>query len=210
MLPQTLLFDIDTSEIARLQAQLSATSDQVAAAYDRAMKRTAVTMKSRSLALMRDGMDARSLKAIRKRIHTYRSSFGIRKAGQGMGELKLWFGLNDISLSALKGRYSRIGTRSNPAGAAFTSGALGRQDHHDGFIARVNNRRSIYGRKGRSRWPVREKKAAIYDSLHAEIEDDIFAELPEVFMQHFTTDLKGRVAANDLIRTRQHSWMKHV
>lgn len=203
---QSLLFDIDANELERIQAVLGATTEQVRGAYVRALKRTSVTMKSRSLKLMRDGMDAKSLKAIRRRMQTYQSAFGVGRNDGRMDELKLWYGLNDVAVSKLKGRMTRIGTKRNPAGASFTSSKLGRQDYTDGFVAKINKRKSIFSRKGERRFPVRESKMNVSDELHVQLEDEIFDELPEVFIAHFSTDLKGRVKASDVIGQRQRSW----
>ncbi|MCG7551567.1 hypothetical protein [Pseudoalteromonas sp. Of7M-16] len=203
---QSLLFNIDVNELERIQAELGATPEQVRAAYARALKRTSVTMKSRSLRLMRDSMNAKSLKAIRKRMQTYQSSFGVGLNDNRMDELKLWYGLNDVAVSKLKGRMTRIGTQRNPAGASFNSSKLGRQDYADGFVAKINKRKSIFSRKGDHRFPVKEKKMGISDDLHVQLEDEIFDELPEVFIAHFSTDLKGRVKASSVINQRKKNW----
>ncbi|MGB2080042.1 MAG: hypothetical protein ACPHV3_09655, partial [Vibrio sp.] len=36
-------------------------------------------------------------------------------------------------------------------------------------------------------------KVDINDSLQIKIEDEIFEQVPEIFMKHYETDLKGRV-----------------
>lgn len=204
---QSLLFDIDPSDLESVQLMLGGTEKELLAAYNRAIARTSVTMKSQGAKLMRDGMDAKSLKEIRKRMQAY-------KLGQtnstSLDELKLWFGLNDMSIGRLKGRLSRLGSKRSPAGAAFTSKTLGQQKYEDGFIGRVRGKRSIFARKGAARFPIREQKVAISDPLHVKLEDEIFSELPDVFMQHFTTDMKGRVAARGAIASRQQKWNKYI
>ncbi|QYJ72446.1 hypothetical protein K0H59_05160 [Shewanella sp. FJAT-51649] len=207
---QSLLFDIDPSELESVQLMLGGTEKEMLAAYNRAIARTSVTMKSRGSKLMRDGMDAKGLKEVRKRMQAYKSAFKLGQTSEKLDELKLWFGLNDMSIGRLKGRLSRLGSKRSPAGAAFTSKTLGQQKYEDGFLGRVRGKRSIFARKGAARFPIREKKVAVSDPLHARLEDDIFSELPEVFMQHFTTDMKGRVAGRSSIASRQQKWNKYA
>lgn len=207
---QSLLFDIDPSELESVQLMLGGTEKELLAAYNRAIARTSVTMKSRGSKLMRDGMDAKGLKEVRKRMQAYKSAFKLGQTSEKLDELKLWFGLNDMSIGRLKGRLSRLGSKRSPAGAAFTSKTLGQQKYEDGFLGRVRGKRSIFARKGAARFPIREKKVAVSDPLHASLEDDIFSELPEVFIQHFTTDMKGRVAGRSSIASRQQKWNKYA
>lgn len=208
--PQSLLFDIDPSDLESVQLILGGTEKEMLAAYNRAIARTSVTMKSRGSKLMRDGMDANGLKEVRKRMQAYKSAFKLGQTSEKLDELKLWFGLNDMSIGRLKGRLSRLGSKRSPAGAAFTSKTLGQQKYEDGFLGRVRGKRSIFARKGAARFPIREEKVAVSDQLHASLEDDIFSELPEVFMQHFTTDMKGRVAGRSSIASRQQKWNKYA
>jgi len=201
-----LLFDIDLIELQAAQDKLEATDWQLNAAYNRAIKRTAVTMKSQGSKLLGDGMDAKSLKEVRKRMQTHQSPFKITQDERNFNELKLWFGLNDMSIGRLKGRVSRLGRKRSPVGAAFTSKKLGKTEYQDGFVGRVRGKRSIFARKGAARFPVREKKVAVSDAVHIELEDDIFVNLPDVFMRHFTTDLKSRVVAGNIIAGHQRKW----
>lgn len=205
---QSLLFDIDPGELESVQLMLGGTEKEMLAAYNRAIARTSVTMKSQGAKLMREGMDAKSLKEIRRRMQAHKNAFKLGQTGAKLDELKLWFGLNDMSIGRLKGRMSRLGSKRSPEGAAFTSKKLGKQEYDDGFIGRVRNKRSIFARKGAARFPIKEKKVAVADPLHVKLEDEIFASLPEVFMQHYTTDMKGRVAGRDSIAGRQRQWNK--
>lgn len=208
---QSLVFGIDPSELESVQLMLGGTEKDLLAAYNRAIARTSVTMKSQSSKLMRDGMDAKGLKEVRKRMQVHKYSFRLGQTDSDkLDELKLWFGLNDMSIGRLKGRLSRLGSKRSPAGAAFTSKTLGQQKYEDGFISRVRGKRSIFARKGAARFPIREKKVAVGEALQFRLEDEVFMDLPEVFMQHFTTDMKGRVAGRSSIASRQQKWNKYA
>lgn len=195
-----LEYDLDNSAFVGLAESLGATYQEMMSAYRRAMKRTTVTMKALSNRTMRDGMDAKSLKVIKRRMQAYRSDFGLRHS-RALGELKLWYGLNDIGVSKLKGRPYQ--TRR---GAAFASKRLGISQFENAFVGRVYGRRSVFKRQGRS---VSEGKVNISDRLQVELEDEVFDDVPDVFLRHFETDLRGRVAARGVIKERQPDWAKY-
>lgn len=196
--PQSLLFDIDVGQLERFRLLMDATEKEMLAAYNRAIARTAVTMKTLSGRLLRDGLGAKNLKTLRKRMQAHRSQFQLSKSNNSMDELKLWYGLNDVAISRLKGRVRQ----QYPAGSVFRSKQLGRHAFFDGFVANLYQKRSIFARKGESRFPVAEGKVPVSDDLHVQLEDEVLDSLPDVFMRHFKTDLKGRVAGRDIINSR--------
>jgi hypothetical protein len=67
------------------------------------------------------------------------------------------------------------------------------QTYEQGFIANRYNRRSIFTRTTDNRYPIKEARVPISEALQVTIEDEIFERLPEIFLKHFETDLKGRV-----------------
>jgi hypothetical protein len=203
---QSLLFDIDVSELELASQIIGAMPREVEAAFNRATKRTEVTMRKRSVQALRDGIVAKSGKVIQRRMQAYRYAFRLGQTTGNFDALKLWYGLSDISIGKLKGRSSRIGSKRSPQGASFSSPALGKHDFDTGFVAKLNSRRSIFSRKGLSRFPVREAQIPIYNRLHEYLEDEVLSELPDVFMSHYVTDLTGRVAARDQIAQRQKKW----
>ena len=187
-----LTFDIDLNELDVIRSQLNATREELHKAYGRALKRTSVTMQKLSRQLIRDEMRAKSIKAINERVQTFRI-----KRSKMEDELKLWFGLNDLTVSLLKGRLKRLGSKKHPRGARFipSGSALSPQQYDKGFIAKIRKTRSIYTRVGKGQYALEEGRVAVSDDLEVSIEDDIFEQLPEVFMHHFTVDLAGRVAS---------------
>lgn len=190
---QTLQFDIDLAELAAVQQILGATDKEFRQAYHRALSRTAVTLNKLGRQLVRDELKARSIKSIRARLQKFR----LKKSGNALDELRLWFGLNDLPISRLKGKVNRIGSKRTPKGAMFTpsSSKLSSQSYPNAFVAKLGNGRSIYSRLGKSRFPIKEESIPIKNALQVEIEDQIFAQVPEIFLRHFSLDLKGRVAS---------------
>ncbi|WP_459781269.1 phage tail protein [Photobacterium sp. R1] len=191
--PQQLLFNIDLDELAAIQQIVGATESQVKVAYNRALSRTARTVRSLANKKIRDDLQVKSLKAIRKRFQQFRLRSPSKQ--KKLDELRLWFGLNEMPVGYLRGRIKRKGTRRNPLGAVFTpKGKMQAQHYEQGFIVNRYNRRSIFTRKGESRFPIQEARVPVSDALHTTIEDEIFDQLPDIFLRHFETDLKGRVA----------------
>lgn len=190
--PQNLLFNIDLDELEAVKNILGATESQVKAAYNRALSRTARTLRSLANKEIRDAMQVKSLKAIRKRFQQFRLRSPSKQ--KKLDELRLWFGLNDMPVGYLRGRMRRNGTKRSPNGATFMpKGKMAQQTFEQGFIAKRYSRRSIFTRTSDGRYPIKEARIPISNDLHETIEDEIFDKLPEIFMKHFETDLKGRV-----------------
>lgn len=189
---QILPFDIDIEELEALRNIHHATEAQMKAAYNRAISRTAITLRSLTNKMLRDEMGVQSLKAIRKRFQHFRLRSPSKQ--QEFDELKLWYGMNDISVGYLRGSIRQRGSKKSPKGATFKPrGKIPVQTYDNGFVTRRYNRRSIFTRKSESRFPLVEARVPVSDALETMIEDDIFEQLPEIFLKHFETDLKGRV-----------------
>lgn len=186
------IFLIDVEELEAVQNILGATESQVKAAYNRALSRTARTVRSLANKEIRDSMQVKNLKAIRKRFQNFRLRSPSKQ--KKLDELRLWFGLNDMSVGYLRGRIRRNGSKRSPNGATFTpKGKMTPQTYEQGFIANRYNRRSIFTRTTDNRYPIKEARVPISEALQVTIEDEIFERLPEIFLKHFETDLKGRV-----------------
>ncbi|MBE4579858.1 hypothetical protein [Vibrio navarrensis] len=192
--PQNLPFHIDLEELEAIQNILGATESQVKAAYNRALSRTAQTLRKIASPLIREELQPRTMSKLRKRIKHFqiKNTSGLRN----LGEVKLWFGLNDVPVGLLKGSMKRLGTKKNSKGSQFTPrGKLSSRKYRHGFIGRPykDGYKSIYIRRTKFRYPLDEASMGISDSLQITIEDEIFDRLPEIFLKHFETDLKGRV-----------------
>ena len=179
----SLTFDIDIEELGAISATLQATEHQVMAAYNRALGRTAVTLQKLSRKLVQSEIDAKSVRAMQRRLLNYR----VRNP-KGMDELKLWFGLNDVAAHTLKGRMTKT-----DGGAKFSSSKLGTKVYERGFVSKVGAKRYLFERHGSKKGAYHAARIGLSDKLKVTIEDEIFDQLPQIFMRHFETDLKGRV-----------------
>ncbi|WP_053982224.1 hypothetical protein [Marinagarivorans algicola] len=148
-------------------------------------------MNKKAVALIANEINPKKKKLLKKRIQSFKVT-----SSNGNEGLKLWYGLNPLSVSQLRGRIKRKGTRRAPAGAVFSSAsnAVGTRSYRDGFVAKINQSKSIFSRVGTGRFDLEEKRIEIDDALWVALEDQIFDELPDVFFKHYSVDLRGRVA----------------
>lgn len=189
---QNLVFDIDLDELNAIKDMVGATEAQVLAAYNRALSRTTQTLRKLSNSLVKDELAPKTMKKLRSRLKYFRvkSPSKLNK----LDEVKLWFGLDDVPISYLKGKQKRLGSKSKPRGAVFTpKGRIETETFEQGFIANSHGRKSIFTRTTKKRYPIKEVQVSISDRFQITVEDEIFDKLPEVFLKHFETDLKGRV-----------------
>lgn len=176
-----LHFDIDGAELTRLQGELGASEKDLNRAFSRAMKRTAATLRKRAASGLLGELELRSNKALRRRLQTIM----LKRSGHDrLGGFKMWLGMNDLPVSAFKGR-----VRDVPGAPTFRDKTY--QGH---FLAkpRKGTRRSIFRRTGPNRFPIAEAKVPVADRMEVFIEDQVFDKFEEVFWRHFSSDLKAR------------------
>lgn len=193
----------------KLAADLSATHDQMRLAYSRALRRTKQTITKDTVRLMRERTGFSDAARVRKRVLAFDTH---RDKARELSGLKLFFGLNAVRLSDLKGRVSgrggkhhdyrdpqtgRFATRPRrrkgsipqfrPKGNAMPPVMSFGDDSHIGKTRR--GRRSIFLR---GRGARREAEADIYAPMIDAIEDEVLADLPAIFMHHYREDLTRR------------------
>lgn len=173
-----LSFEFDASELQRIAKEFDASEKQLRFAYSRALRRTAQTMKTRARKGLRTELGLRSAAELRRRLHGFR----FKRSG-GLGETEMWFGLNDIRVSAFKGRPKKTASGASYGGRQF-AGA---------FVARNRKgKRTVMRRAGRRAWPIREEQMPIADQAEIYIEDQVFDEIEEVFFKNFTAEIRAR------------------
>lgn len=176
--------DFGAEDIEALALELGLTERQVRAAYSRALRRTAVTLRTKAQRGLKSEFGVRKIRFLRKRL----KYLGFRKLDAGGGTARLWFGLNDVPVSALTGS-----KRKTAQGAVF-SGKAGSVAFKGGFI-RDSQRgfgRTIFMREGRARLPLKEAEVPIHERAEQFVEDQIFTDIIETFWHHFMSDMKAR------------------
>lgn len=173
--------DIDPREIDNLQRELGATSKQVEQARRRAMTRTASTLRRTVNQELRSALDVRTAAALRRRLRPR----GVKGGGRS-SRTSIWIGMNNMALRDIKGRPRRAGGGMEVGGTRFERA----------FQARMptQSKRRVWQRRGSARLPIQEPTVPVQDEMQAAIDSRVMPEASEIFMRHFMTDLRGRIA----------------
>jgi len=179
-----LHFDFDAQQIAALTRELGLTERQAKYALGRALKRTATTLRMMSERGLKSELDTKKLAYLRRRLRFSRFS---KASFEGA---RLWYGTNDMPVSALRGKVSTTGS-----GAAF-SGKAGSHAFKGGFVRKSRRGwgRTIFVRKGRGRLPLAEAALPVKDRMDIFIEDEVFDQIDGIFWNHFERDMRSRAA----------------
>ena len=177
-----LTFDIDADDLMRIAREMGASEAQVRKAFNRALTRTAATLRRRASRELKQELALRNAAALRRRLKTIRL-----KGNKRLNSIALWFGANDMPVSAFKGR-----AKKTASGAAFRG-----VEFPGGFVAKGRaGRNTIFRRVRSSRLPIAEAQLPVRDKMEVFVEDEIFPDLDEIFFKHFTSDLRARVNFN--------------
>lgn len=175
-----LRFEFEPGQIEKLTAELQLTPRQAKAALNRALRRTAGTMRKRAERELKSELDIRKVAFLRRRLKE------VRLTRKGFEGIKLWFGENDMAVSALRGRIKDSG-----AGAEF-AGKVGRRTFKNGFVRRGKYGRTIFQREGSKRLPINEAKMPVQAQMDNIIEWDLFSDVLEVLWKNFERDMLAR------------------
>lgn len=175
-------FELDAKQIGTLVTELGVTEKQAKFALSRALNRTAATLRRMSERGLKSELDIKKLSYLRKRLKS------IRFKRANFDGMKLWYGLNDMPVSALRGRITAA-----RKGAQF-SGKAGSQVFADGFIRKSARGygRTILMRKGKARLPLDEAAMPVKDRMDVFVEDEVFVQVDEIFWKHFERDMLAR------------------
>ncbi|EIZ8584072.1 hypothetical protein MQY53_001597 [Salmonella enterica subsp. enterica] len=198
-------FHIDFSDLDKIRESAGATKSQMIGAFNRALKRTAAKLKRESVAMMivEVGIKDKS----KKRVKSFVENAGNEGVNPGTG--KIWFGLDDVQVSGLKGRMKyppgipledrkrdsrgRFVRENGPRGATFipASKNLHPTTFLNSFVGTVRRRESIWIRSGCGH--VNEARLPIYKPMLSGVEA-ISEEAGKMLMKYYEQDLRGRVA----------------
>lgn len=150
-------------------------------AFHRAMRRTEQTVIALSRKVLQAELALRNQKSIKARVRTY-----IRPAASDMAEMKFWFGMNDLSPNAFKGTPKK--TRG---------GLMFRGSYYENAFVSVRKGRKVYmQRETEQRYPITKLTIPIPDDIVVKIEDEVLEKMPDIFLRHFETDLRGRAKSS--------------
>lgn len=181
------VFDIDWGELSAIANEIEASEKQIVFSLNRAMRRTATTLRRMSARGLVSELNLRSARELKKRLklilRSGMNSTGRRRSGS---DVTIWYGLNDMPVSSFKGT-----ARQNKTGAEF------RGDQFDGaFVAKskIKGKRTIFKRKGKERLPITEQTIQVADKAMDFIYDEVFVDkMLDIFWDNFKRDLNARV-----------------
>lgn len=177
-----LHFDIDSEQLDKISDELGASDKQVALAFNRAIKRTVMTLSKMARKGLKDELQLRNLKAIRRRLKTLQAKRSFKK-GTGLDEVRLWFGANNLPISAFKGSPKKTARGAEFRGKKFDGAFIGKGK---------SGKRTIFKRKGKAKLPIIEQTMPVKDEIDVFVEDEIFVNLEQIFFKHFKSDLRAR------------------
>lgn len=194
---------IDTAQFDALRAALGATEEQSRAAYARAVRQTAAKLERIARETMISGTGVKGKQLVRGRVRV-----SVRKAkGDNHGGGRIWFGLDSIPVSKLRGKIKAQGKRKSrrgadgrfikgrgARGASFSPSAAGLApvSFPNSFVANRFGRRTIWVRN--SAGHINEARVPIFDPMVGEIQSHVFPYAGEMLLDYFAKDLRGRVA----------------
>ena len=194
---------IDTAQFDALRAALGASEAQSRAAYARAVRQTAAKLERISRETMISGTGVKGKQLVRSRIRV-----SISKAkGEHPGGGRIWFGLDSIPVSKLRGKIKAQGKRKprrgddgrfikgrGERGASFTPSAsdLAPVSFPHSFVAKRFGRRTIWVRN--SAGHITEARVPIFEPMKSEIETRVFPHAGELLLNYFAKGLRDRVA----------------
>jgi hypothetical protein len=173
-----LHLDIDSEDIDALLLELNLAPKKVNAAFNRGLKRTAASLRRQAGKTLKTQLELRNSKALKRRLKMIKlANRGNRK------ETGIWFGANDLPVSAFKGRPKKTATGATFKGHEFKHAFIGKRQ--DGV-------RTLFYRKGKNRYPIKECTLPVADKIQVFVEDNIFTEIEPIFKNHFERDLTAR------------------
>ncbi len=201
-------FYIDVSALQAVRHAFGATESQMTAAFNKALRQTVNALYKQSVALMFRTTGAKNRQVVQGRMRRAVKKVGGSSRAAGSG--KVWFGLNDMPVSTLKGsikspRGPRPQNRKRDAlgrflpmkgsqGATFTpsdASDLRAETFADSFVASLKGKRTIWVRNGAGH--VHEARMAINNQMNDAIEKKLSEGASAMLMEYFEKDLAGRV-----------------
>lgn len=179
-----LYMQLDEEKLDRIVSLFADVKPQVVKlAFHRAQRRTEGTIRQQVAQLMQQRLKLASgaQKRLKKRIQSY-----LKPSASDASDMKYWFGLNDLDPALFSGGIRKV------KGGLMIRGTY----YERAFVAVINGKKKIRQRVGKSAYPLVNITVPIADEMTVALEDEVFERIPDIFLRHFETDLRGRVSSD--------------
>ncbi|MCS2168032.1 hypothetical protein [Scandinavium manionii] len=152
-------------------------------AFHRAQRRTEGTVRQQAIRMMQQRLQLAggTQKRLRKRVQAH-----MKPSAADASEMKYWFGLNDLDPALFRGGIRRA------RGGLMIRGTY----YERAFVAVLSGKKKVMQRVGKAAYPVINLTVPISDEMTVALEDELFERIPDIFLHHFETDLRGRVKSD--------------
>lgn len=172
-----LHIDLNGEALEQISKRFELDERQLHAAYTRALKRTAGTLRSMSSKGLKGLLGLRNTKRLRRRIKTRR----VKGGGDGSA-FEVWYGQNDWPAEDFKGRPTEGEAGVQFLGHSFPSA----------FVGSLGGSRTILRRKTARSHPIERVLMPVKDQMDVFIEDEVFDQIEHVFARHFEAEVRAR------------------
>lgn len=179
-----LYMQLDEEKLDRLVGLFADLSPQlIKLAFHRAQRRTEGTIRQQAVRLMQQRLNlaAGAQKRLKTRIQAY-----MKPSAADASEMKYWFGLNGLDPAMFRGGIRRV------KGGLMIRGIY----YERAFVSLIGGRKKVMQRVGQSAYPIVNITIPISDEMTVALEDELFERIPDIFLRHFETDLRGRVKSD--------------
>lgn len=179
-----LYMQLDEEKLDRIVGLFADISPRIIKlAFHRAQRRTEGTVRQQAIRMMQQRLQLAggTQKRLRKRVQAH-----MKPSAADASEMKYWFGLNDLDPALFRGGIRRA------RGGLMIRGTY----YERAFVAVLSGKKKVMQRVGKAAYPVINLTVPISDEMTVALEDELFERIPDIFLHHFETDLRGRVKSD--------------
>ncbi len=179
-----LYMQLDEEKLDRIVGLFADISPRIIKlAFHRAQRRTEGTVRQQAIRMMQQRLQLAggTQKRLRKRVQAH-----MKPSAADASEMKYWFGLNDLDPTLFRGGIRRA------RGGLMIRGTY----YERAFVAVLSGKKKVMQRVGKAAYPVINLTVPISDEMTVALEDELFERIPDIFLHHFETDLRGRVKSD--------------
>jgi hypothetical protein len=179
-----LYMQLDEEKLDRIVGLFADLSPRIIKlAFHRAQRRTEGTIRQQAVRMMQQRLNLASgaQKRLKKRVQAY-----MKPSAADASEMKYWFGLNNLDPAMFRGGIRRV------KGGLMIRGTY----YERAFVSVISSKKKVMQRTGTAAYPIVNITIPISDEMTIALEDELFERIPDIFLRHFETDLRGRVKSD--------------